>query len=70
MNLVALPAFADNLIRMLHNGRGMRVVDPAEAARITHSPDAADAELAGILVMRPHGAAALVAPRQWKNDFR
>jgi hypothetical protein len=70
MNLVALPAFDDNAIRMLHNRREARVVDPAEAARVTPSCDAHGVEFAGILVMRPRGAAALAAPRPWKIHLR
>jgi len=70
MNLVALPAFDDNAIRMLHHRREARVVDPAEATRVTPSPDAQRVELAGILVMRQRGAAVPAAPRPWKIHLR
>jgi hydroxyacylglutathione hydrolase len=55
MNLVALPAFADNYIWMLHNGREALVVDPGEAAPVTRALDAQRLELAGILVTHHHG---------------
>lgn len=32
MTLIALPAFTDNYIWMLHDGRGAVVVDPGDAA--------------------------------------
>jgi hypothetical protein len=70
MNLVALPAFDDNPIRMLHYRREARVADPADAARVSPSPDAHGVELAGILVMRQYGTAALAAPRPWKIRLR
>jgi hydroxyacylglutathione hydrolase len=70
MNLVALPAFDDNPIRMLHNRREAMVVDPAESARVTPSPGAHGVELAGILVMRQYGTAVLAAPRPWKIHLR
>jgi hydroxyacylglutathione hydrolase len=34
MDLVALPAFADNYIWMLHDGREALVVDPGDAAPV------------------------------------
>jgi hydroxyacylglutathione hydrolase len=34
MNLVALPAFADNYIWMLHDGAQAVVVDPGDAAPV------------------------------------
>jgi hypothetical protein len=69
MNLVALPAFDDNRIRMPHKRR-QALVDPAEAARVTPSPGAHGVELAGILVMRQYGTAVLAAPRPWKIHLR
>lgn len=55
MDLQALPAFADNYIWMLHNGREALVVDPGEAAPVTRALDAQGLELAGILVTHHHG---------------
>jgi hydroxyacylglutathione hydrolase len=55
MNLVALPAFADNYIWMLHDGRQALVVDPGEAAPVRAALDARSLRLAGILVTHHHG---------------
>jgi hypothetical protein len=55
---------------MLHYRREARVADPADAARVSPSPDAHGVELAGILVMRQYGTAALAAPRPWKIRLR
>jgi hydroxyacylglutathione hydrolase len=55
MNLVALPAFTDNYIWILHDGRHAIVVDPGEAAPVTQALDAQGLELAGILVTHHHG---------------
>lgn len=66
MNLIALPAFADNCFRMLHDGARAVVVDPGEAGAVEAALDAQRLSLAAILVT-PHAAAAL---RQWKNEFR
>jgi hydroxyacylglutathione hydrolase len=54
MNLVALPAFTDNYIWMLHNGREALVVDPGEAAPVVRALDAQQLTLAGILVTHHH----------------
>jgi hydroxyacylglutathione hydrolase len=55
MNLVALPAFADNYIWMLHDGRQALVVDPGEAAPVLGALQARGLTLAGILVTHHHG---------------
>jgi hydroxyacylglutathione hydrolase len=55
MNLVALPAFTDNYIWMLHDGRHAIVVDPGDAAPVTQALKAQGLELAGILVTHHHG---------------
>jgi hydroxyacylglutathione hydrolase len=54
MNLLALPAFADNYIWMLHDGRQALVVDPGESAPVEHALDAHGLTLAGILVTHHH----------------
>ena len=54
MNLVALPAFADNYIWMLHDGAQAVVVDPGDAAPVRDALDAQGLELAGILVTHHH----------------
>jgi len=54
MNLIALPAFADNYIWMLHDGARALVVDPGDAAPVHAALDAAGLELAGILVTHHH----------------
>jgi hydroxyacylglutathione hydrolase len=54
MNLVALPAFTDNYIWMLHDGASAIVVDPGEAAPVEAALDAQGLQLAGILVTHHH----------------
>ena len=54
MKLVALPAFADNYIWMLHDGREAVVVDPGDAAPVRAALQAQGLALAGILVTHHH----------------
>src|SRR5687767_1144565 len=54
MNLLALPAFTDNYIWMLHDGRQALVVDPGESAPVERMLDAQGLMLAGILVTHHH----------------
>lgn len=55
MNLLALPAFADNYIWMLHDGQRALVVDPGEAEPVQRALDAHGLALVGILVTHHHG---------------
>lgn len=55
MNLIALPAFTDNYIWMLHDGTNAIVVDPGEAAPVQAALDAHRLTLAAILVTHHHG---------------
>jgi hydroxyacylglutathione hydrolase len=55
MELIALPAFADNYIWMVHDGHAAWVVDPGEAAPVERALDSKGLELAGILVTHHHG---------------
>ena len=67
MNLLALPAFSDNYIWMLHDGRQAIVVDPGEPAPVERALDAHGLALAGILVTHHHadhvGGLAALRPR-------
>ena len=54
MNLVALPAFTDNYIWMLHDGHHAVVVDPGDAAPVVAALEAQGLELAAILVTHHH----------------
>jgi hydroxyacylglutathione hydrolase len=54
MNLIALPAFADNYLWMLHDGVQALVVDPGDAAPVHAALDAQGLELAAILVTHHH----------------
>lgn len=54
MELLALPAFVDNYIWMLHNGAEAIVVDPGEAAPVERALDASTLKLVGILVTHHH----------------
>ena len=54
MNLIALPAFSDNYIWMLHDGHHAIVVDPGESAPVITALDAGGLVLAAILVTHHH----------------
>ena len=54
MNLVALPAFTDNYVWMLHDGQRAVVVDPGEAPPVEAALDAQGLELQAILVTHHH----------------
>jgi hydroxyacylglutathione hydrolase len=54
MEPIALPAFADNYIWMLHDGARALVVDPGEAQPVQAALDARRLELAAILVTHHH----------------
>lgn len=54
MNLIALPAFTDNYIWMLHDGQRAIVVDPGESPPVARALDAQGLALAGILVTHHH----------------
>ncbi len=54
MNLLALPAFNDNCIWMLHDGSSAIVVDPGDSAPVIAALAAQHLTLAGILVTHHH----------------
>jgi hydroxyacylglutathione hydrolase len=54
MTLTALPAFSDNYIWMLHDGRDAIVVDPGDAAPVKAALSSQGLRLAGILVTHHH----------------
>lgn len=54
MELIALPAFSDNYIWMLHDGTRALVVDPGDAAVVLQTLDARQLELGAILVTHHH----------------
>jgi len=55
MDLIALPAFSDNYIWMLHDGTDAVVVDPGDAAPVLAALDERHLALAAILVTHHHG---------------
>jgi len=55
MDLLAVPAFADNYIWTLHNGRDAVVVDPGDAQPVLRTLDSLGLRLRGILVTHHHG---------------
>ncbi|TXI95822.1 MAG: hydroxyacylglutathione hydrolase [Aquabacterium sp.] len=55
MNLLALPAFADNYIWMIHNGTEALVVDPGDAAPVSDALKRYGLKLTAILVTHHHG---------------
>jgi hydroxyacylglutathione hydrolase len=67
MNPIALPAFNDNYIWLLHDGARAVVVDPGDAAPVLATLDAQGLQLAGILVTHHHadhvGGIAALMPR-------
>ena len=67
MKLVALPAFTDNYIWMLHDGAQALVVDPGDSAPVLAALDASKLRLSGILVTHHHadhiGGLAALRPR-------
>ncbi len=54
MDLIALPAFADNYFWMLHDGQRAIVVDPGDAGPVHAALDAHRLALAAILVTHHH----------------
>ncbi|MDE2401734.1 MAG: hydroxyacylglutathione hydrolase [Burkholderiales bacterium] len=54
MNLLALPAFTDNYIWMLHDGHKALVVDPGDASPVLETLQHEGLELAAILVTHRH----------------
>jgi hydroxyacylglutathione hydrolase len=54
MNLLPLPAFTDNYIWMLHNGRQAIVVDPGDSAPVLEALQKLGLELQAILVTHHH----------------
>ena len=54
MKLVALPAFTDNYIWMLHNGRQAIVVDPGDPTPVRTALQDLDLSLEAILVTHHH----------------
>ncbi|RRD56870.1 hydroxyacylglutathione hydrolase [Comamonadaceae bacterium OH2545_COT-014] len=66
MELIALPAFSDNYIWLLHDGVHALAVDPGDASPVSHALAARGLRLAAILVTHHHpdhtgGVAALQA---------
>ncbi|MDT8998449.1 hydroxyacylglutathione hydrolase [Paucibacter sp. APW11] len=55
MHLLAIPAFDDNYIWMLHDGVQALVVDPGDAAPVLATLQSLSLRLAGILVTHHHG---------------
>ena len=54
MNLLPIPAFADNYIWMLHDGKQALVVDPGQAEPVLHALAQHGLKLQGILVTHHH----------------
>lgn len=55
MKLIALPAFTDNYIWMLHDGTRAIVVDPGDSTPVVQALASQQLTLAGILVTHHHG---------------
>jgi len=53
--LIALPAFSDNYVWMMHDGREALVVDPGEAAPVEQALRDRNLRLTTILVTHHHG---------------
>ena len=55
MNLLPLPAFSDNYLWLLHDGRDALVVDPGDPAPVSHALAEFGLSLRTILVTHHHG---------------
>ncbi len=55
MNLLALPAFTDNYIWLLHDGNDAVVVDPGDCAPVIEALDRIGLRLVQVLVTHHHG---------------
>ena len=55
MNLIALPAFEDNYLWLLHDGQRALVVDPGDAQPVWDALKRLNLQLQGILVTHHHG---------------
>ena len=55
MNLIALPAFEDNYLWLLHDGQRALVVDPGDAHPVRDALERLNLQLQGILVTHHHG---------------
>ena len=55
MNLIALPAFEDNYLWLLHDGQRALVVDPGDAQPVRNALKRLNLQLQGILVTHHHG---------------
>ena len=67
MFLIPIPAFADNYLWLLHDGRRALVVDPGDAEPVWHTLAQYDLQLESILVTphhtaQPGGSAAVRKP--------
>jgi hydroxyacylglutathione hydrolase len=54
MNIIALPAFSDNYIWLLHDGRRALVVDPGDAQPVLKALQSTGLDLEAILVTHHH----------------
>jgi hydroxyacylglutathione hydrolase len=54
MNLLSIPAFDDNYLWMIHDGREAVVVDPGDATPVIAALDRANLQLTAILVTHKH----------------
>ena len=54
MNLLPLPAFTDNYIWMLHDGRQAMVVDPGDSTPVLQALQQTGVQLQAILVTHHH----------------
>ena len=55
VTIIPVPAFADNYIWLLHNGKNAVVVDPGDAAPVIKTLKALNLDLSAILITHHHG---------------
>ncbi len=73
LNIIPIPAFADNYIWLLHNGQNAVVVDPGDATPVIATLHALKLNLSAVLITHHHsdhidGVASLLAHQALKHQ--
>jgi hypothetical protein len=68
MYLIPVPAFADNYLWLLHDGKRALVADPGDAGPVPRRLAQHGPQLASILVMRTRQAPIMAAARRFDGS--